>query len=165
MRKQGSPKELEQMRMVAARLFTLGRPTDEVAAAANADPQTVRAWRRVWRTGGEAALRAKPHPGRAPKLSAAQWQQVLAMLAQPPQAHGYADAYLWTTTLMARLIRDRFGVTYHHDYVGEMLHKLGWSCQRPAKRARERDEQAIAAWRDREWPALLKKAGTAAHWS
>lgn len=144
--------------MVAARMFELKRPTHEVAHAVGRDAQTVRGWRRAWRAGDERAeaLAAKPHPGRTPKLSAAQWQEVLAMLAEPPKAHGY-DAYLWTTSLMARLIKERFGVEHHHDYVGEVLHKLGWSCQRPAKLAKERDEQAIAAWRDQEWPALLKK--------
>jgi transposase len=161
-RRHGKPKELEQLRMVAARMFEMGRPTGEIARAVGRGGQTVRAWRRVWRGGGAAALEAKPHPGREPKLSAAQWQQVLALLARPPAEHGYADAYLWTTTLMARLIKDRFAVDHHHDYVGEMLHKLGWSCQRPAKRAKERDEQAIAAWRATEWPALLKKAVTTA---
>ena len=59
---------------------------------------------------------------------------MLGWLAQAPKDHGY-DAYLWTTPLMARLIHDKFGVQFHHDYVGEMLHQLGWSCQRPAKRA------------------------------
>jgi transposase len=162
MRIHGSPKELEQLRLVAARLFELKRPTQEIAKATDRDDQTIRAWRRAWNRGGVEALKAKAHPGRVPKLSATQWQEVLSMLACSPKEHGYDPAYLWTTTLIARLIRDRFGVTYHHDYVGEMLHHLGWSCQRPAKRARERDERAIATWRRREWPALLKKVATGA---
>lgn len=145
--------------MVAARLFEMGRPNGEIAIATQADDQTVRAWKRKWRRGGVDALKAKVHPGRIPKLSAQQWRQVLSMLQRSPQEHGY-DAYLWTTPLMARLIQEQFDVHYHHDYIGEMLHKLGWSCQRPAKRARERDENAIALWREQQWPALLKKAGT-----
>lgn len=148
--------------MVAARMFAMDRPTQEIATATGRDEQTVRAWRRVWRTAGHEGLRAKPHPGRAPKLSAAQWQAVLSMLLRPPRDFGYADAYLWTTTLMARLIRDRFGVDFHHDYVGEMLHRLGWSCQRPSKQAKERDEAAVQHWRDVTWPELLKKVATAA---
>jgi transposase len=145
------------LRMVAGRLFEMNRPTEEIAKAVDRDDQTIRAWRRAWRQGGTDALKAKRHPGRAPKLSASQWRQFIAMLSQSPQAHGYA-AYLWTTPLMARLIKAQFGVDHHHDYIGEMLHKLGWSCQRPTKRARERDEEAIARRRAHEWPELLKKA-------
>lgn len=148
--------------MVAARMFEMGRPTSEIAKAVGRDEQTIRAWRRAWRAAGVEGLRAKPHPGREPKLTAAQWQRVLSMLAQSPQAHGYDGAYLWTTTLMARLIHDRFGVTFHHDYVGEMLHKLGWSCQRPAKRSKERDEAAVRSWVTVTWPDLLKKVAGAA---
>lgn len=62
---------------------------------------------------------------------------------------------------MARLIAEKFGVSYHHDYIGEMLHQLGWSCQRPAKQARERDDEAIERWRQVEWPAFLKKVARA----
>jgi transposase len=161
-RRHGKPAELEQLRLVAARMFEMGRPSREIATATGRDEQTIRAWRRVWRKAGVDGLRAKPHPGRAPKLTAEQWQAVLSMLLRPPRDFGYADAYLWTTTLMARLIWDHFGVDFHHDYVGEMLHKLGWSCQRPAKRAKERDEAAIQHWRDVTWPDLLKKVATAA---
>jgi transposase len=141
-------------------MFELGRPTCEIAKVVDRDDQTVRAWRRTWKAGGLDALKAKPHPGRVPKLSSEQWQEVLAMLERSPQEHGY-DAYLWTTNLMARLIKEKFAVDYHHDYVGEMLHKLGWSCQKPTKVARERDEAAIARWKSQVWPDLLKKVGTA----
>jgi transposase len=161
-RRHGKPKELEQLRLVAARMFEMDRPTKEIATAVGRDEQTIRAWRRAWRASGVDGLRAKPHPGRTPKLSAEQWQEVLSMLLRSPREFGYADAYLGTTTLMARLIWDQLGVAFHHDYVGEQLHRLGWSCQRPAKRAKERDGAAIQHWRDVTWPDLLKKAATAA---
>jgi transposase len=160
MRTHGKPKELEQLRLVAARMFEMQIEPKKVAKAVNRDVQTVRHWRRVWLKTGVEGLRAKPHPGRAAKLSAGQWDSVLQMLLRGPKEHGY-DAYLWTTSLMARLIHEKFGVDYHHDYVGEMLHKLGWSCQKPTKRARERDEAAIALWKHQTWPGLLKKAENA----
>ena len=161
-RRHGKPAELEQLRLVAARMFEMDRPTKETAQAIDRDEQTVRAWRRVWRAAGADGLRAKPHRGREPKLTAAQWQHVLSMLAHPPHAYGYDDGYLWTTALIARLIADRLGVAFHHDHVGEMLHRLGWSWQRPAKRARERDEAAVQHWREVSAPELFKKAATAA---
>jgi transposase len=34
---------------------------------------------------------------------------------------------------------------------------LGFSCQRPERRAIERDEQAIRQWKRVQWPELKKK--------
>jgi transposase len=72
-----------------------------------------------------------------------------------PQAHGFATA-LWTTQRMARLIRQRWNVRYHSDHMCRLLQKLGWSCQRPTTRARQRDETAIQRWKKVTWPALKK---------
>lgn len=147
--------------MVAARLFELGRPTSEIAHAVDRDAQTVRTWRRAWKAGGAEALKARRHAGPTPKMSEAQWRELIGLLGDGPRAHGF-DAYLWTAALIGELIERRFGVSYHHDYVGEVLHRYGWSPQRPAKQARERDEASITRWREVEWPGLLKKAETPA---
>jgi transposase len=150
---------LEQLRLIAMRMLELDRPPSEIAKVVDRDPQTIRHWKRVWQRQGAAGLKSKPHPGRPPKFSRQQWQKFLSMLECSPKDHGY-NAYLWTTALMARLVQEKFGVKLNHDYIGEMLHKLGWSCQKPTKRARERDEQAIEHWRQVVWPELLKKAGS-----
>jgi transposase len=129
-----------------------------IATLLGVDDQTVRAWRRRYGKGGRAALASGKSTGRPVKLNNDQRQQLLALLIQGPAACGYGEAYLWTTRLIARLIEDRFGVSHHHDHVGVILHELGWSPQVPARRARERDEPRIAAFKDQLWPALLKKA-------
>jgi transposase len=149
--------ELERLRMIAADRLDEGKTPAEVAAFLGLKAQTVREWRRDYRTGGRAALASVKPTGRPRKLSDAQRRQLPALLAQGPAAHGYADAHLWTTRLIARLIKDRFGVDHHHDHVGVLLHELGWSPQVPARRAKERDEGRIAWWRDTFWPDLLKK--------
>jgi putative transposase len=157
MRKPGSAESWEARRMIAANLFDQGKEPKEVAAIVGAAAQTVREWRRDYLKGGRAALASTRPTGRPRKLSDAQRQQLLTLLAQGPTAHGYADAHLWTTKLIARLIKAKFGVDHHHDHVGVLLHELRWSPQVPARRAKERDEARIAAWRDTLWPALLKK--------
>lgn len=78
------------------------------------------------------------------------------MLAKEPIDYGF-DKHLWTTPLIARLIEETFGVKYHSDYVGTLLHALGFSCQKPMRRAKERDEARIESWRHEFWPELLKK--------
>ena len=64
---------------------------------------------------------------------------------------------MWTTERIARLIQRQFGVRYHRDHVGRLLGQMGWSCQRPTGRARERKEAEIARWKRVEWPRIKKK--------
>src|SRR6266567_1274833 len=52
--------------------------------------------------------------------------------------------------------RQLFAVDYHPDYVGTLLHMLGWSPQKPEQLARERREAEIARWRSERWPQLKK---------
>lgn len=157
MRTKATLAELERLRMIAADRLDEGKAPAEIAAFLGVRPQTVREWRRDYLRGGRAALASAKPTGRPRKLTGAQRQALLALLAQGPAAHGYGEAYLWTTRLIARLIKERFGVDHHHDHVGVILHELGVSPQVPARRARERDEGRIAAWRDELWPGLLKK--------
>jgi transposase len=63
---------------------------------------------------------------------------------------------LWTCARVAQLIRDRLGVDYHVDHIGRLLRALGWSPQKPARRALERDEAAIAGWIQEDWPRIKK---------
>jgi len=106
------------------------------------------------------SLRARPHPGRCPKLSARQRRELVAALKKGTGPWGYA-ASGWTCPLVQDLLRRQFGVEYHVDYVGTLLHQLGWSPQKPEQRARERNEQAIARWRREDWPRLKKEPSTA----
>ena len=69
---------------------------------------------------------------------------------------GY-DTPLWTAQRVALLIEQEYGVRYHSGHVWRILRLLGWSPQRPVGRALERDEQAIAEWKRKRWPAIKKK--------
>lgn len=101
-------------------------------------------------------LAAKPHPGPATRLSLAQQQQLEQLLLQGAQAHGWPNQ-LWTTQRIAELILLHFGVSLHHDHVGRFLHqRLRWSPQKPRRRARERDEKAIATWKRDTFPDIVQ---------
>jgi transposase len=156
MRTKGSAKELERVRLIAARMFAQEKSTHEISTTLSVDDQTVRAWRRAWRKKGSAGLLARPHPGPPARLTPEEQQQLVRMLAKEPAAYGFAK-HLWTTPLVAKLIAQTFGVQYHSDYVGTLLHALGFSCQKPMRRAKERDESRIEKWRQESWPELLKK--------
>jgi transposase len=157
MRPTGSPETLEARRKIAARLFERGTSLTEVAAVVGSSVSSVHRWKQAWKHGSK--LRSKPHPGRTPKLSACQRTELVAALACGTRCWGYAPEG-WTGPLVRDMIQRLFGVEFHPEYVPRLLHQLGWSPQKPERRARERDERAIARWRRDEWPRLKKEPRT-----
>lgn len=160
MRKKGTSAEWERLRNIAANLMDQEMAPATIATVLEVDAQTVRSWRRAYRKGGRAALASHKPPGRPLELDLPQRAQLAELLVKTPAELGF-DKYLWTQQLIADLIWREFGVSYHHDHVGDILHQLGFTHQKPARRARERDEARIEAWRQETWPALLKKVSRA----
>jgi transposase len=156
MRPEGSPHELEQRRLRAIELLRQGLQPHEVAARLGVDRRSVRRWKAAARKGGSDALKAKPAPGRPAKLSAAQRRALVKIVLKGPMASGFRTD-LWTCQRIAQLVRSQFGVDYHPDHLGRILHSCGLTPQRPHRRAKERDEQEIARWVQEQWPRLEKK--------
>jgi transposase len=115
-------------------------------------------WRNARRRGGEEALRVRFSPGRPSKLRPAERKRLVRLLVKGPLAQGYRTN-LWTTARIAVLIEQEFGVHYHPDHIGRLMHDLGWSPQKPERRALERDEDAIARWKQKDWPRIKKTPG------
>jgi transposase len=148
-------KQKEARRMLAAEFFEQGIGPAEVARRLGVTVGAASQWRKAFRERGKEALRSKPHPGSQPKLPRSKWPSLAKVLLEGPRAHGFATE-LWTLARVAEVIRRRFGVRYDTSQVSRILHAMGWSRQRPTRRARERDEQAIESWRAREWPRIKK---------
>lgn len=142
--------------MVAAALFEKGKKQAEVARACDVTRQTASRWYAVWEEQGRAGLRAAGRAGRKPRLNARQVAAVEAALLRGPTAHGYATE-LWTLPRIARVILRVCGVRYHPGHVWRLLGQMGWSCQKPARRAKERNETAIRHWVQHDWPRIKKK--------
>ena len=149
--------QLEKRRFQAGKLFAKRHPVPEVARRLGVARQVAYRWQNAWQQGGQAALASKGPAGPKPKLTVPQTQQVVNALLAGPAAQGYQTA-LWTLPRVAALIKDLTGVTYHPGHVWRLLGVSGFSCQRPERRAIERDEQAIARWKRAVWPALKKGA-------
>jgi transposase len=127
----------------------------EVARRLHVCRQTVSRWADEFRDGGREALQAR-RAGRKPELTEPDRERLQELLLQGPEELGY-ETPLWTCARVAHLIDNEFGVDYHPGHVWKILDDLGWSCQRPVGRARERNEEAIRRWRRVEWPATKKK--------
>ena len=80
--------------------------------------------------------------------------ELAALLDAGPAAHGWDEDQRWTLARVAGLVRRRFGVEYTLAGMDLLLHRIGWSVQVPARRAAERDEVAITAWREETWPVV-----------
>lgn len=160
MRPHGSPQVLEARRRIAARLLARGDTLTEVAAVVGSSVSSVKRWKDAMTRRGEASLVSKPHLGPAPKLGSADRRRLLAALKAGAEAWNFPTPE-WSCPRVKLLIERLFEVSYHVDYVGTLLHQLGWSAQKPEHRARERDEQAIERWRRVEWPRLKKERQTA----
>ena len=151
----------EARRLQGAELFAQGRTQAEVAHQLGVSRQSAHVWQARFEEGGVDALRSRGPTGPDPKLSAAQLAQVEQALLQGAQANGF-ETDLWTLERVAVVITQLTGVRYHPGHVWVILrHRLGWTLQRPERRASERDEQAILRWVAQEWPRIKK--GPAQH--
>jgi transposase len=153
----GTPAELERRRRHGVELLRQGESPTLVARILGVDRSSLYRWRQRAEQ-GPAALAACPHPHRPPRLSPAQLRELEALLVQGSAAHGWPNS-LWTTERVSVVIHRHFGVRFHHDHVGRFLRqRLGWTPQKPQRRARERDEKAILDWQSREFPRLARAA-------
>ncbi|HJY85789.1 MAG TPA: IS630 family transposase [Candidatus Acidoferrales bacterium] len=146
---------MEARRLAALPLLRAGEALSAIARRLGVSRQAVFVWSRKFQRRGEAGLRRRPRPGRPPKLARVQLAQLPRLLAQGAEAHGFSTP-LWTTQRVADLIWRHFRVRYDRDHVCRLLHRFGWSWQKPARRARERDEALIQRWMHRTWPRIKK---------
>ena len=143
MRPPGTPEQLEKRRRRAIAQVKAGHTLSAGARQLSASVSSVCRWWQVYQRDGHRGLRARPTPGRPSKLSDAQKRTLVRLLGQGPLRAGYRTD-LWTLRRVADLIRRRFAVRYHPAHAWKLLTGLGWSCQKPERRAVERDEGAIA---------------------
>jgi len=142
-------------RVRAGRLLRAGKRPAEVAEAVGVARQTVYTWKALLDEGGINALRAVPERGRPAQLDAGQLARVRSTLLQSPTEHGFGTE-LWTLKRVAAVIERMHGVRFGQTQVWRILGRLGFSSQKPEKRAIERDEDAVRTWKRRTWSALKK---------
>jgi len=148
--------EATKKRLKAGRMLLSGKGCAEAALAVGVARQTVYTWKRLLDEGGIDALRDVPERGRPAQLDAQQLAAVRAALLQSPTEHGFGTE-LWTIKRVGTVIERMHGVRFGQTHVWRILGALGFSPQKPEKRAIERNEDAVRAWKRSTWPSLKKK--------
>jgi transposase len=145
----------EERRKRAYELVQAGWTQKKVAEALGVTEGAVSQWMKRARQGGVEALRHQSPPGAESKLSAAQLASLPAILARGAEAYGFAGA-VWTRARVRQVIQEVFGVNYHVDHMSYLLKKIGWSRQKPIRRATQRNEAKIQQWQE-HWTGVEKK--------
>ena len=156
MRPKGKGAELERIRYKAVKAVLAGTPQVTVAHVMSIHHKVLSRWVTAFRRDPE-ALKAKPNMGRPPRLSSDDLNRLVEILKKGPRSFGW-ETDIWTTGRVTKVIEQEFGKKFHRDHVFKILtQKLGWSWQKPGKRAREQDPIAVMRWLESEWPEIKKK--------
>jgi transposase len=146
--------EATRKRVRAGRLMLAGKTPAEAAKVVGVARQTAYTWKARLDEGGLDALRAMA-PGRPAQLDSGQLEALRSALLQGALAHGFGTE-LWTLKRVRSLIEQLYGVCFSEVHVWRLLGALGFSSQKPERRAIERDELAVLQWKRKTWPALKK---------
>src|ERR671915_2080835 len=153
-RSQREERRLEAGRLLQARKLSHA----DTARRLGVSRMAVSKWAQQLRQhqGDMTSLHTRPIPGRPARLSAEQWQCVLAVLKEGALKAGF-DTDRWTLLRIRAVLLVTFGVRYHAHYLARRLKALGWSPQHPAVYARERDDALVQAWLTHDWPQIKKR--------
>jgi transposase len=150
--------EATRKRLRAGRLLLRGKKAAEVALEVGVARQTVYTWKALLDEGGIDALRSVPSRGRPARLDESQLEGLRRAILQKPTEHGFGTE-LWTLKRVGVVIERLYDVKFGQTQIWRIVGALGFSVQKPEKRAIERDEDAVRSWKRSTWPALKKKPG------
>ena len=127
----------------------------EIARLLEAPRSRVSFWLQQYETHGWEALLEGHRSGRPPALTAAQLSQLDDLVDSGPVAYGFSSG-VWTSPMIARVIAEEFGVSYHAGHVRKLLKGMGFSVQRPRRQLAKADPVAQDRWQRYTYPRLKK---------
>lgn len=156
MRPKGTSAELERRRYRAVQLLEQGEAPAAVARILGVRPTSLHRWRRMARQGQ--GLAGKTATGAKRRLTDLQLLELECLLRKGATAHGFPNE-MWTSARVAQVIQRHFGIKYHPDHVLKVLkQRLHWTCHKPQKRARQRNDKEVERWKADEFPRILREA-------
>ena len=152
----GSKNWREIRRFRAWELKEKGWKQQKIAEALGVTKGAVSQWLKKAETGGVEALRYRKQTGAPSRLTSSEKSDLLELLSKGAESYGFRGE-IWTCERVAEIIRLHYGVTYHPSHVSRILRSLGWSLQKPKRRAKQRNEEEIREWLKEKWPEIRKK--------
>lgn len=154
--------DLAEWRRCKAVLDFLDRkPVATIAKELDTGRSCVYEWLDRYEAQGVEGLKTTKPPGAEPRLSEEQQTELVTIIESGPVAAGYSTG-VWTGPMIGDLIYKRFAVRYHNHHIPRLLHRLGFSVQRPRKKLAKADAEAQAYWLRTRLPAIKKKPAGAA---
>jgi len=154
-------RKLRDIRELAVSAMNKGMHPDKVADLYDVGRSTVYNWRKEYLDKGTAAFTVKSAPGRTPRLTGAQLERLRELVVGRDPRQLQFDFALWTRQMVRDLIKREFGVDYTPKAVGNILHRMGLSPQRPLVRAYEQNPELVSTWKSKEYPAIRDAAKAA----
>jgi len=150
-----SREEKEKRRMKAGKMFRKGLSQADVARKLDVSTAAVSGWHHAWKKRGLRGLESKGAPGFDSELTEKDREKLRKAILQGARKFGY-DSDLWTLARIAAVMNKLTGHSFGHTWTWQIVLSLGFTCQKPEKRAKERDEEAIREWREKTFPRLKK---------
>jgi len=146
----------EGRRLRAWELKEKGWKQQRIAEALGVTKGAVSQWMKKAKTGGVETLCHRKPTGAPSRLTASQKSELPELLSKGSESYGFRGE-IWTCERVAEVIRRHYGVSYHPSHVSRILRSLGWSLQKPKRRANQRNEDEIREWLKEKWPEIRKK--------
>jgi transposase len=134
----------------------IGLDAKDIAEALGVTKGAISQWVKRGKEGGEVALQERPKWGAPLRLIQVDREKLPELLERGAESFGFRGD-LWTCSRVATVIQREFGVKYHPAHVSRILKDLGWTPQKPIRRAKQRKEAEIQRWQEERWPALKKR--------
>jgi transposase len=155
-----SREQREKVRFKAGKLFKKGTHQAEIARKLKVTPAAVNYWHIAWQENRKEGLKSKGHPGFKSKLTDDKRILFKKAVLKGPLEYGF-ETNLWTLSRLAGVMKKVTGIKFGHNHTWKIVRELGFTCQKPQVKAKERDEAAIKAWKEKRLPGLKKMGSNA----
>lgn len=136
-------------------MFDRGKTQYAVAKHFGVSTAATNKWHAAWKADKKKGLLSKGHPGFISQYTAEKKKKLKALILSGPKKAGYATDF-WTIDRIRAVAKKKLGVTLATKQTWQTIIALGFSVQKPERRAKERNEKAIADWKLTEFPKLKK---------
>lgn len=149
--------DLATWRRVRAILgYIIGKSVIELSDELGVTRGAINRWMQWFQAQGTEGLRTRIPPGGVARLTSVQYEELSSTIEGGPEAAGFTTG-VWTGPMIGEWIRRQYKVKYHNQHIPRLLHKLGFSVQRPRRRLARADIELQAFWLKSKFPAIKKK--------